>query len=198
MLGRAGFATGSTIYERARPTYPAEAVAHLEGATGIGAGSRVLDLAAGTGKLTRQLSADGITCVAVEPSAAMREVFVRMVPGTPVIGGTAEMVPLANGSMDAVVVAQAFHWFDPAQALPEVVRVLRSRRMAGPRLERARRIGSGDGRIGTDQQMGPVPALSDGNRFRSDHRSTPACSARPSEPSSPLSRTSTSPCSSTR
>ena len=74
-LGRAGFETGSDIYERARPGYPAEAVAHLEATTGITIGSRVLDLAAGTGKLTRQLHADGATCLAVEPSASMREVF---------------------------------------------------------------------------------------------------------------------------
>jgi SAM-dependent methyltransferase len=124
LLGRTGFATGSATYERARPTYPADAVAHLEGTTGIGPGSRVLDLAAGTGKFTRQLNAGGVTCVAVEPSAAMREVFVTMVPGTGVIGGTAEAIPLATGSMDAVVVAQAFHWFEPSRALPEVIRVL--------------------------------------------------------------------------
>lgn len=124
-LGRAGFATGSDIYERARPSYPAEAVAHLEVTAGITTGTRVLDLAAGTGKLTRQLRADGATCVAVEPSASMRTVFEEMVRGTPLIGGTAEMVPVADATMDAVVVAQAFHWFDPTRALPEVARVLR-------------------------------------------------------------------------
>src|SRR5580658_1811556 len=86
-LGRAGFATGSDIYERARPSYPPDAVTHLETTTGTGTGSRVLDLAAGTGKLTRQLHADGADCVAVEPSASMREVFVRVVPGVPVVGG---------------------------------------------------------------------------------------------------------------
>ncbi len=124
-LGRAGFATGSDIYERARPSYPLDAVTHLETITGTGTGSRVLDLAAGTGKLTRQLHADGADCVAVEPSASMREVFARVVPGVPVVGGTAEMIPLATGSMDAVVVAQAFHWFVPGRALPEIARVLR-------------------------------------------------------------------------
>jgi SAM-dependent methyltransferase len=124
-LGRAGFATGSDIYERARPSYPEDAVAHLEATAGITIGSRVLDLAAGTGKLTRQLQADGASSVAVEPSASMREVFRRVVPGVPVIGGTAEMIPVATGTMDAVVVAQAFHWFDPPRALPEIVRVLR-------------------------------------------------------------------------
>jgi SAM-dependent methyltransferase len=124
-LGRAGFEAGSEIYERARPSYPEEAVAHLEATTGITTGSRVLDLAAGTGKLTRQLRADGATCMAVEPSASMREVFRRMVPGAAIAGGTAELIPVATGAMDAVVVAQAFHWFDPPQALPEIVRVLR-------------------------------------------------------------------------
>jgi SAM-dependent methyltransferase len=88
-------------------------------------GSRVLDLAAGTGKLTRRLAGDGATCVAVEPSASMRAVFRRVVPGVPVIGGTAERIPLVSGSMDVVVVAQAFHWFDPAQALADMARVLR-------------------------------------------------------------------------
>ena len=124
-LGRAGFETGSDVYERARPEYPAEAVAHLEARAGITTGSRVLDLAAGTGKLTRQLHADGATCLAVEPSGSMREVFQRMVPGVAVAGGTAEMIPVATATMDAVVVAQAFHWFDPPRALPEMARVLR-------------------------------------------------------------------------
>jgi SAM-dependent methyltransferase len=124
-LGRAGFATGSDIYERARPGYPPEAVTHLQTTAGITAGTRVLDLAAGTGKLTRQLRADGATCLAVEPSASMREVFERMVGGTALVGGTAEMVPVADATIDVVVVAQAFHWFDPTRALPEIARVLR-------------------------------------------------------------------------
>ncbi len=125
VLGRAGFESGSDIYERTRPSYPRDAVAHLEATTGIGAGSRVLDLAAGTGKLTRLLHADGATCLAVEPSPSMRDVFRQAVPEVAVAGGTAEMIPVASGSMDAVVVAQAFHWFDPPRALPEIARVLR-------------------------------------------------------------------------
>jgi SAM-dependent methyltransferase len=124
-LGRVGFESDSDVYERARPTYPDQAVRTLETTTGIVAGSRVLDLAAGTGKLTRQLHADGATCIAVEPSASMRTVFRRVVPGVAAVGGTAEAIPLATDSVDAVVVAQAFHWFDPPRALPEITRVLR-------------------------------------------------------------------------
>jgi SAM-dependent methyltransferase len=127
LLGRAGFETGAETYERARPEYPPEAVAHLEATTGIAIGSRVLDLAAGTGKLTRQLRADGADCLAIEPSASMREVFQRAVPGVAVSGGTAELIPVATETMDTVVVAQAFHWFDPPRALPEIARVLRPR-----------------------------------------------------------------------
>ncbi len=125
MLGRAGFETASDVYERARPGYPDAAVAHLEATSGITRGTLVLDLAAGTGKLTRQLEALGARCVAVEPSASMREAFRRAVPGVALVGGTAEMVPLGAATMDAVVVAQAFHWFEPSRALPEIARVLR-------------------------------------------------------------------------
>jgi SAM-dependent methyltransferase len=124
-LGRVGFESASDVYERARPDYAEEAVGSLVALAGIGPGSRVLDLAAGTGKLTRRLAATGATCVAVEPSASMREVFARVVPGVPVAGGTAEQVPLVDRSVDAVVVAQAFHWFDPPEALAEIARVLR-------------------------------------------------------------------------
>jgi SAM-dependent methyltransferase len=126
-LGRVGFESGSDVYERARPGYPEDSIAHLMSTAGIIPGSRVLDLAAGTGKLTRQLDAAGAICLAVEPSASMREVFGRIVPGVPLVGGTAEMIPLVSESIDAVVVAQAFHWFDPPRALPEIARVLRSR-----------------------------------------------------------------------
>ena len=112
-LGRVGFAPGPTSTSGPDPAIRADSIAHLMATAGIIPGSRVLDLAAGTGKLTRQLDVPRATCVAVEPSASMREVFGRMVPGHPLIGGTAEMIPLASGSIDAVVVAQAFHWFDP-------------------------------------------------------------------------------------
>src|SRR5580704_3349026 len=96
-LGRLGFETGSDIYERVRPGYPDPAVTHLAATAGVADGSRVLDLAAGTGKLTRQLHARGATCVAVEPSASMREVFRTTVPGVAAAGGTAEMIPLGDG-----------------------------------------------------------------------------------------------------
>ena len=169
-LGRAGFATGSDIYERARPGYPPEAVAHLERTTGITTGTRVLDLAAGTGKLTRQLRADGATCLAVEPSASMREVFGRMVRGTALVGGTAEMVPVADATMDVVVVAQAFHWFDPPAGPARDRPGPAPRGVARPHLERAGRVGSGRRRTGPYQQVGCLPALSDGDGFRAGHR----------------------------
>ena len=125
LLGRSGFATGSALYERARPGYSDDAVAHLLGSLGIGAGSRVLDVAAGTGKLTRALVAAGAEAVASEPSGSMREVFTTSVPGTPQIACTAEQLGVADGSFDAVTVAQAFHWFDAPVALAEFARVLR-------------------------------------------------------------------------
>ncbi len=126
-LGRAGFESGSDIYERARPSYPDEAVDLLVETADLVAGRRVLDLAAGTGKMTRQLHERHLACVAAEPSPSMREVFSRVVPGVPLVGATAERIPLGDATVDAVVVAQAFHWFDPPTALAEVARVLRPR-----------------------------------------------------------------------
>jgi SAM-dependent methyltransferase len=125
-LGRSGFESGSDLYERSRPGYPADAIAHLVARSGIAPGSRVLDLAAGTGKLTRQLAELGAVCVALEPSPSMREVFLGAVPGVPMMAGTAEAVPVATGTLDSVVAAQSFHWFDPAMALAEIARVLRA------------------------------------------------------------------------
>ncbi|HLT69461.1 MAG TPA: class I SAM-dependent methyltransferase [Acidimicrobiales bacterium] len=120
-----GFEHGAAAYEAARPSYPAEAVAHIVGHGGIGPGRRVLDLAAGTGKLTRLLVPTGAEVVAVEPVAAMRE-HLRALPGdVTILDGTAEAIPLPDRSVDAVTAAQAFHWFDPDLALAEVRRVLR-------------------------------------------------------------------------
>jgi SAM-dependent methyltransferase len=124
-LGLIGFSSRSDVYERGRPGYPPELIEMLAEVAGLGPGCRALDLAAGTGKLTRQLQAAGAQCVAVEPSTTMREVSGRVVGGLCLVGGTAEALPLTSGSFDLVTVAQAFHWFEPATALPEMARVLR-------------------------------------------------------------------------
>jgi SAM-dependent methyltransferase len=84
----------------------------------------VLDLGAGTGKLTRSLVEAGLKVTAVEPSRGMREQLAATVPGAVVVAGTAERIPLADASVDAVVVAHAWHWFDPSLAVPEIARVL--------------------------------------------------------------------------
>jgi SAM-dependent methyltransferase len=119
-----GFESNAAAYERARPSYPAEAVAHVVGHGGIGPGRRVVDLAAGTGKLTRLLVPTGAEVVAVEPVAGMRAQLAAALPSIEVLDGTAEALPLPDDSADAVTVAQAFHWFDPPVALAEIRRVL--------------------------------------------------------------------------
>jgi len=108
------------LYDRARPTYPAQALDWL-----LPAGTpRVVDLGAGTGKLTGLIHARGLAVTAVEPSPGMRDQLARSVPGVPVVDGSAESIPLPAGSADAVLVAQAWHWVDPERAVPEVARVL--------------------------------------------------------------------------
>jgi SAM-dependent methyltransferase len=119
-----GFQAGAADYERGRPEYPGAAYALLARELGIGPGRRVLDLAAGTGKLTRGLAGLGAHVVAVEPVAAMRDQLRRAVPGVDVLEGTAERLPLPDSSVDAVCVAQAFHWFDVPVAAAEIHRVL--------------------------------------------------------------------------
>ena len=120
-----GFEANAEAYERARPSYPAEAVALIVGRGRIGPGRRVLDLAAGTGKLTRLLVPTGADVVAVEPVEGMRAQLVRLRGRVDVRDGTAEDLPLDADSVDAVTVAQAFHWFEPMAALAEIRRVLR-------------------------------------------------------------------------
>jgi SAM-dependent methyltransferase len=120
-----GFQRAADAYRRGRPDYPDEAVAFLADRLGIRDGRRVLDLGAGTGKLTRLLTPTGASVVAVEPIVAMRDALRADVPGIEVVAGRAEAIPLGDGSMDAAVVAQAFHWFHAALALDELHRVLR-------------------------------------------------------------------------
>ncbi len=115
-----GFSRSADAYERARPGYPADAVEYV--VSQLPAGARVLDLAAGTGKLTRPLIAAGLDVVAVEPVAEMRAGLPDFVESHE---GTAQAIPVAEGSVDAVTVAQAFHWFAEAAALREIHRVLR-------------------------------------------------------------------------
>jgi SAM-dependent methyltransferase len=120
-----GFERSAIEYERARPSYPADAVDRVVDRLGIGSGRRVLDLAAGTGKLTRLLVPSGAELVAVEPVPGMREQLRSVIAGIEVHRGTAEAIPLDDESVDAVVCAQAFHWFDAPLALAEIRRVLR-------------------------------------------------------------------------
>jgi SAM-dependent methyltransferase len=120
-----GFEAGAAAYEIARPGYPDEAVGVLRDEVGITAGTTVLDLAAGTGKLTRRLVELGASVTAVEPVAAMRVQLSAAVPDVQVREGTAESIPAGDASLDVVTVAQAFHWFDAPAALVEIARVLR-------------------------------------------------------------------------
>jgi SAM-dependent methyltransferase len=107
-----GFQRGAADYERARPSYPAEVLDLLP------RGGRIVDVAAGTGKLTRLLPG---TVVAVEPVAAMRTIAAGFAP---TVAAVAERLPVRDASADAVTVAQAFHWFDAPAALAEIRRVL--------------------------------------------------------------------------
>ncbi|HEV2426595.1 MAG TPA: class I SAM-dependent methyltransferase [Acidimicrobiales bacterium] len=119
----AGFTDGAR-YDAARPDYPADALHWIVDGLGLTPSSRVLDLAAGTGIMTRQLLERVGSVVAVEPSAGMREVLAASLPDVEALVGTAEAIPLGDASVDAVVVAQAFHWFEPTAALIEIHRVL--------------------------------------------------------------------------
>lgn len=120
-VAAAGFRRAAEVYERARPSYPPEAIEWLFERTGAGPGDTIVDLGAGTGKLTRLLVPSGARVVAVEPIPEMRALIDVGEP----IDGTAEAIPMEDGSVALVTVAQAFHWFDLDRALPEIHRVLR-------------------------------------------------------------------------
>lgn len=108
-------------YEATRPSYP-DAVLDL---VPVPADATVLDLGAGTGKLTRVLARRYAHVIAVEPLDGMRGILQRVVPDAEALPGSAERIPLDDASVDAVFAAQAFHWFDHDRAIPEIARVLR-------------------------------------------------------------------------
>lgn len=120
-----GFEAAAAAYEAARPGYPDEALALLRDEVGIRPGTRVLDLAAGTGKLTRRLLELEADVVAVEPVTAMRGQLQAILPDVEVLDGLGEAIPVPDASVEVVTVAQAFHWFDAPAALAEIARVLR-------------------------------------------------------------------------
>ncbi len=120
-----GFGSQADAYERARPSYPPDAVAWLVDALRIAPGRVIADVAAGTGKFTRLLAPSGADIVAVEPVERMREFLAATAPTASRVAAIAEALPFAAGSLDAISVAQAFHWFDERAALQEFHRVLR-------------------------------------------------------------------------
>jgi SAM-dependent methyltransferase len=170
-------------YDRARPSYPSDAVAALlQGLPESDAAPEVLELGAGTGKLTRSLVERGCSVTATDHSTVMlARLAAARFPGARVLAARAEEIPLASRSADLVVAAQAFHWFDPDRLFPEVARVLRpggrfaviwnTRDERIPWVKRLGRIiGSGPGT--SDAAADPTRALDETGMFTSVERST--------------------------
>ncbi|MFI7603650.1 class I SAM-dependent methyltransferase [Micromonospora sp. NPDC049366] len=120
------FGVAAADYDRFRPRYPEDAVRWaLDGVATGDAPARVVDLGAGTGILSRAVLALGHQVVPVEPDDGMRAQLAAATPGSTPLAGSAEAVPLPDGSADAVLVGQAYHWFDREPAHAEIARVLR-------------------------------------------------------------------------
>ncbi|WP_329005132.1 class I SAM-dependent methyltransferase [Kribbella sp. NBC_00709] len=164
------FGAVASAYDVGRPMFPADALTWV---LGPGRGLQVLDLGAGTGKLAAVAAGLGHDVIAVDPSQEMLEVCRRR-SGIDTMVGAAESIPLAHASVDAVVVGQAFHWFDHARALPEIARVLRPNGVLGllwnnadtvvPWVRRIFQVIQGDGAGGSDR-FDPVPILDQSNLF---------------------------------
>jgi SAM-dependent methyltransferase len=160
------FGEVADAYDRARPSYPREAAAWLVGTQP----AQLLEVGAGTGKLTEQLVALGHHVVATDPLQPMLRHLTARLPGTPVAQAAAERLPLRGRSVDAVVGAQAFHWFDLDRALPEIARVLRPGghlalvwNLRDERIPWVRRLGA---LIGSqEQQNDPTHALLSSHLF---------------------------------
>ncbi|CUR62484.1 Methyltransferase type 11 [metagenome] len=153
------FGPVAEAYDRGRPSYPAQAVAWLTG----GEAKVVLELAAGTGKLTRELVDQGHAVFATEPDEAMLEVLRERVPEVSAKVATAEEIPANDRSVDVVVVAQAFHWFDHEAALAEIARVLK------PGGHLALVWNSRDERIPWVRRMGDILGRQESNTSSSQH-----------------------------
>ena len=120
-----GFGRNTDTYVRGRPDFPPAALDWLKDDLGLGPGKNVIDLGAGTGKFTRVLVETGATVTAIEPVTAMLERLTRDLPGVTALQGEAQNLPLPDSAADAVVCAQAFHWFASADSLAEIRRVLK-------------------------------------------------------------------------
>lgn len=120
-----GFDRAGDSYERGRPEYPQDAIDFLVKTLQIEPTSTVVDLGAGTGKFTKLLTQSKATVIAVEPVEGMRKKFQSLYPGIKILSGTAEDIPMEDNSVDAVIAAQAFHWFNGPAAVREIHRVLK-------------------------------------------------------------------------
>ncbi|MGC2399277.1 MAG: class I SAM-dependent methyltransferase [Acidobacteriaceae bacterium] len=120
-----GFSAGAATYVAGRPDYPPEIETWLVEELNLSGGKTALDLAAGTGKFSPRLLATGAGVIAVEPVRAMLDQLVRQYPEIDARSGSAQHIPLDDASVDAVVCAQAFHWFATSEAVQEIWRVLK-------------------------------------------------------------------------
>jgi ubiquinone/menaquinone biosynthesis C-methylase UbiE len=130
-VAAAGFDSSADLYDRVRPEYPQRPIDYLLEVLNANSNANILELGAGTGKFTKILMASNLNVTAVEPVAGMREKLKSILPPDSfprlkVLQGSAESIPVVDKSIDLVIVAQAFHWFDGPLALSEIHRVLRS------------------------------------------------------------------------
>lgn len=120
-----GFDRAADSYDRGRPEYSSDAINFLIDQFKINQNSKILDLGAGTGKFTKLILPFSKNIVAIEPVEGMRNKFQSLINGVPILPGTAENLPLDSNSIDAVICAQAFHWFEANLAIEEIHRVLK-------------------------------------------------------------------------
>jgi SAM-dependent methyltransferase len=130
-VARIGFENAADAYVRGRPDYPAEILGWLRNTMGLDSSRKAVEIGAGTGKFTKLLVETGATVIAVEPVAAMRAELEAQLPGVRAIDATAQATTLEASSCDAVLCAQAFHWFASAASLAEFRRLLRPRGRLG-------------------------------------------------------------------